>query len=111
MKNYVQPGVALTVPAPDDVASGDGIVVGALFGVVQGDAVSGADCVIVTEGVFELPKVSGQAWTVGARVYWTSGGAATTAASGNAFIGVAAVAAANPSDTGVVRLNGAAAPA
>ncbi len=42
-----------------------------------------------TTGVFELPKVGSQAWTVGVKVYWTSGGAATTTASGNTLIGTA----------------------
>lgn len=58
-------------------------------------------------GVFDLPKTSAQAWTVGAKIYWDSAnGLATTTASGNSLIGTALAAAANPSATGRVRLNG-----
>jgi|GEM_PF-4444391 len=35
MKNYIQPGDSITVPAPADVKSGDLVVVGDLFGVAQ----------------------------------------------------------------------------
>ena len=72
------------------------------------DAESGADVAIATEGVYELPKTSAQAWTVGAAIYWTGSAATTATTAGNLLIGVAAAAAANPSSTGFVRLNGAA---
>lgn len=105
MKNYIQPGENLTVPAPANVSAGDPVMVGSLFGVVQGDALSGADVVIVTKGVFELTKLEAQAWTVGAKVYWDADNSrTTTVASTNTLIGVAAAAAANPSTTGRVRL-------
>lgn len=108
MKNYIQPGANLTVVAPADVTSGAGVKVGVLFGVAQGDALSGADVVICAEGVFELPKTSAQAWTVGAAIYWTGSACTTATTAGNLLIGVAVAAAANPSATGIVRLNGAA---
>jgi len=105
MKNYIQPGENLTIPAPANVSAGDPVMVGSLFGVAQGDALSGADVVIVTNGVFELTKLEAQAWTVGAKIYWDAGNSrTTTATSGNTLIGVAAAAAANPSTTGLVRL-------
>lgn len=110
MKTYIQPGESLTIPAPADVLSGAGVKAGVLFGVAQHNALSGADVSIATTGVFELAKTSAQAWTVGAAIYFIPGsGLCTTAAtSGNLLIGVAAVAAANPSATGIVRLNGSA---
>lgn len=110
MDNFIQNGDAVTVAAPAAVTSGDGVKVGMLFGVAQTDADSGADVAIVTRGVFTLPKTSAQAWSVGDAIYWnnTSGVCTTAATAGNIFIGVAAAAAANPSATGVVRLNGAA---
>lgn len=107
MKNFVQPGDCVTVPAPATVASGDGVQVGQLFGVAAADAASGADVAIKTTGVFDLPKTSAQEWTVGALVYWT-GTEATTTSGSNLPIGCAAAAAANPSATGRVRLNGTA---
>lgn len=108
-KNFVQPGHVVTVPAPGAVVSGDLVQVGVLVGVAQFDAASGDPVELALEGVHELAKVSAQVWTVGQAIYVSSTGLATTAtAEGNVFIGVALEAAANPSPTGIVRLNGAA---
>lgn len=105
--NLKSVGDNITVPAPAAVSSGDGVLVGALFGIAVADAENGADVVLATRGVYTLPKTSAQAWTVGAKVYWDkANGVATTAASGNTLIGVAAAVAANPSAEGDVRLNG-----
>lgn len=107
MKNYVQDGVNITVAAPAAVTSGAGVLVGTLFGVASTDAAESAQVVIVTTGVFELPKTSAQAWTVGAALYWdNTNKVVTTASSGNTLIGKAVAAAANPSATGIVRLDG-----
>lgn len=107
MKNFVQPGEHITVPAPADVISGQLVVSGALVGVAQFDAASGEEVVLVRRGVFDLPKTGAQAWTVGAKVYWNGTDAVlTTAASGNTLVGVAVLPAANPSDTGRVLLDG-----
>jgi len=106
MKNFVQTGSYISVPAPTDVKSGDLIVVGALFGVAETDATSGAPVVICTEGVYTLPKASAQAWTVGVAVYWDADNkVATTVSTDNDPIGHAIAAAANPSATGQVRLS------
>lgn len=110
MKNYVQAGENLTVPAPADTLSGEGVLLGALFGVATANAASGQPVTIVRRGVFTLPKVSAQAWTIGAKVYWdAAAGNVTTTASGNTLIGLAVEAAANPSDAGLVLLDGGAA--
>ncbi|RRH71398.1 DUF2190 family protein [Falsigemmobacter faecalis] len=110
MKTYLQPGNTLAVPAPRATLSGDVVVVGVLAGVAAHDAAQGARVMIETEGVFALKKTSAQAWTVGAPIYVTPGtGICTSAATaGNLLLGVATEAAANPSATGTVRLNGAA---
>lgn len=108
MKNYVQPGENITLAAPYDVASGAGALVGSIFGVAQGAALSGADVVLVRRGVYELAKTSAQAWTVGAKIYWDdSAKVCTTVSTSNTLIGAAAAAAANPSATGTVLLDGA----
>ena len=109
MKNYIQPGRVISVTAPANIASGAGLLVGSLFGVVQVTALSGAAVEIAVEGVFDLVKVGSQAWTVGALVYWT-GTACTTTASTNKLIGcaVAAVGSGAGETLGRVRLNGAA---
>jgi hypothetical protein len=64
---------------------------------------------LYTEGVFSLAKTSAQAWSVGDKIYWddTNKRCDTTGAVGM-LIGVCTVAAANPSSTGYVRLNGSA---
>lgn len=109
MKNYVQSGDVLTVTAPAAVVSGQAFLVGSLLVVAQTDAATATSVAVVTCGVFDLPKLSTQAWAEGARVYWDDGNSRlTTVASGNTLVGVAASAAANPSPTGRVRLDGVA---
>lgn len=111
--NYVQPGNHITVTLDDstdtdDVTSGQGVLIGSLFGVALTDGAPGDDVAIATEGVWDLPKVSAQAWTVGARIYWVAADEnCTTTAGANKLIGVAVAAAANPSATGRVRLTAA----
>jgi predicted RecA/RadA family phage recombinase len=93
MRNYIQPGHALTLAAPYDVVSGDGLLVGAIFGVASHDALSGAEVETQLTGVLDLAKVASQAWTAGAKVYWdNTAKRATTVASGNTLIGVAVLA-------------------
>lgn len=107
MKNYIQEGNLVTVPAPADVLSGAGVLVGSLFGIAVHDALSGADVLVQTAGVVEIAKTSAQAWTVGALIYWdNTAKLATSVSTSNKLIGVAVAAAANPSATGTVRLNG-----
>ena len=96
MKNFVQPGANLTLPAPYARASGEGALIGSIFGVASVDVANGVDAVFVTEGVFDLAKAASQAWTVGAKVYWDNTAKnCTTTASANTLIGVATAAAAS----------------
>ena len=109
MKNYVQPGNTLTLTAPYAVTSGDGLLVGAIFGVAAGDAASGATVEAALTGVFDLTKVGSQAWTAGARVFWDdTNKRCTSVATDNTLIGVAveAVAGGVGDTIGRVRLNG-----
>lgn len=106
MRNFVQTDDTITVTAPAAVASGDLVIIGTLAGVAVTDAASGAEVEIKTKGVFDLPKTSAQAWTVGAAIYGTSAGVTTTVSTDNVLIGKAVAVAANPSGTGRVRLNG-----
>lgn len=108
-KNFIQPGRVVSVIAPAAVDSGELVRVGVLAGVTQHAAAAGTPVEIGTEGVWELAKVSAQAWTAGDAIYASATNLATTAATaGNLLIGVALAAAANPSAVGLVRLNGAA---
>lgn len=109
MKNYVQPGDTITFTAGADYSSGDGVVVGTLFGIACGDVANGDDGEIKTTGVFDLTKVGSQAWTVGAPIYWDAGNSrCTTVAEDNPLIGVAVLAVGSGAGetTGRVRLNG-----
>ena len=109
MKNYVQPGNTITLTAPYAVTSGDGLLVGAIFGVAAGDADSGATVETALVGVFDITKIGSQAWTVGAKVYWDdTNKRCTTVATDNTLIGVAvdAVAGGAGDTIGRVRLNG-----
>lgn len=106
MKNLImQKGRNITVPAPYDVASGDGCLVGALFGVASTTVVSGKDVAIDTGGVYAIKKTAAQTFTVGAKVYWDNTAKSVTGvSSGNTLIGVAIKAAAGGDATAAVRL-------
>lgn len=107
MKNFVAEGKTLTLLAPYQVASGDGLLVGSVFGVASNDAANGAEVEAVVEGVFTLKKTSAQAWTVGALIYWdNTAKECTTTVSTNKLVGTAMAIATNPTPTGIVRLNG-----
>lgn len=110
MKNYIQKGAAVSIPAPHAVASGGMVVAGVLAGVAGHDAEAGEAVEVHVEGVYDLAKVAAQAWTVGQAIYVnaTSRMCTGVAAAGTIFIGVAIEAAANPSNVGRVRLNGSA---
>lgn len=106
MKNFVSDGDILLVTAPYNASSGTGVQVGSyVFGVACTDLVSGALGQIQIEGVFDMAKVSAQAWTAGDTIYWdNSARNCTTTASSNLPIGYAVADAANPSSTGRVML-------
>ena len=105
MKNFVQAGDTITVPAPYDRGSGQGAKVGQIFGVCTGDALSGADVALKTTGIFDLTKAGSQAWTVGALVYWDDTNKRFTKTStSNTKAGYAVLAALTTDTVGRVRL-------
>ena len=107
MKTYIQKGENLTIPAPYNVTSGGGVKSGLIFGVASGDAASGADVDVVTQGVFDLPKVSTNVFAIGAAAYWDdTAKLITSTSSGNQKVGVTTEAVGNPSGSVNVRLNG-----
>ena len=90
MRNYIQKGDNVTIPAPIAVASGDVLVIGDLHGVVAGDAAEDEPCDLVTVGVFSLPKVGANSFAVGDKVYWdATNKLATSVATDNTHIGTA----------------------
>ncbi len=57
MKNFIAVGDRLTIPAPADIASGEGVLLETLFGVAEGAATTGNDVVLKLSGVFDLPNL------------------------------------------------------
>jgi len=107
MRNYIKPGESLAIVAPRNLKPGEFVKVGALSGVAQGAALAGEEVTIVRKGVFVLPKLLAQAWSLGAAIYWDAAESeCTTVDAGNELIGAVAVPAADPSETGQVLLDG-----
>jgi predicted RecA/RadA family phage recombinase len=108
MRNFIQAGETLTITTPATVASGDALLIGAIFGVANGDAIINQFVDLTTEGVFTLPKAS-VSITLGAKLYWDdTAKKLTTTAAGNLYVGAAVEAAATVALTVTVRLHGAA---
>ncbi len=107
MRNWIQPGETLTIPAPETVLSGEPVIAGDIKGVACGDAAAGELVDVKTSGVFELSKVAANAFALGAKVYWsTADKLATSTTSGNTVLGVAVEAAAASTATVKLRLSG-----
>ena len=109
MKNFSQPGQVAEVIAPYAVVSGEGVLVGKLFGAAQGAAAISAQVRVNRFGVHSMKKTSAQAWTQGALIYWDNAAReCTTVVGANLLVGIAFAAAVNPSAVGLVYLDGAA---
>lgn len=105
MRNYVQEGEALTIAAPYALTSGQGALVGSLFGVATSDAANGADVIIAVDGVFDITALSTDTTTVGLKVYWDNGNRRiTTTASTHLCVGVATTVKASGETTARVKL-------
>jgi predicted RecA/RadA family phage recombinase len=113
MRNYVGVGDSITVTVAAgsdavDLSSGDGYLIGSIFGVAAYDAAIGEDVVLKLTGIFTLAKTTSQAWTVGQKAYWDASTAkVTTTAGSNKLIGVITAVAESAATTGQVRLSGA----
>ena len=108
MRNFIQAGNSVVVPAPYVLTSGQGAKVGQLLCVATNDAALAADVALDLSGVFDLTKIGSQAWTAGALVYWDdTNKRCTTVATLNLLIGVATIAVAGGAGNtiGRVRLN------
>lgn len=99
-KNFIAPGDKIQVAAPYNVSSGQGVLIGALFGVAQHDALSGAPVVIDRNGIYELPKEAPLVITAGASLFWdATNRRLTTTVTGNFPVAIATVAAASADTT------------
>jgi predicted RecA/RadA family phage recombinase len=94
MRNFIQPGdsLAVAVPYAGGVLSGQGVLVGALFGVAAVDGAQNAVIEAATQGVFDLTKEPALAISAGARVFWDNTNRRVTT-TGNFCIGLATQAA------------------
>lgn len=106
MKNYVQAGDTLTVPAPTGgVSSGDVVAIGKLVGVAVTDAAEGDSVAVMVEGVFSVPVAAADDVGVGDTLYWdVADGEFNKSASGNIKSGYATQAAGVGVATGEIRL-------
>ena len=108
--NYKQPGDAVEFTSPTGgTVTGVPELIDAIFTVPAETVAVGlpVNCRVV--GVFTLAKTSAQAWTEGQKIYWDDGNSRCDSTSTvGPLIGVAVAVAANPSATGLVRLNGGA---
>ena len=110
MKNFIQTGHMITVPAPSGgVASGQGMIVGGLFGIAATTAPEAANVEIATTGVYDLPKAPATVVALGGRVAWDdTAKVIALPATGLYPVGVAITAAGNGAVTVRVRLDGVA---
>ncbi|RDC67746.1 DUF2190 family protein [Rhodovulum sp. 12E13] len=110
MRNYLQNGHIVRVTTPTGgIASGDALIVGNIFGIAAYSSAEGDPVELSTTGVFQLPKASATALTVGARVAWDSTAKqVNTPAAGRFPIGVAVEAAGSGVTSVAVRLDGVA---
>ncbi|MCZ7641884.1 MAG: DUF2190 family protein [Pseudorhodoplanes sp.] len=108
MKNFIQRGDVITVTAPTGgVISGQGVLVGNLFGVAATTVAEGESVEIATVGVYELPKLVSAVIAAGARVAWDdTAKQVVLPATGMVPIGIATLAAGNGNATVRVRLDG-----
>jgi len=90
MKSFIQNGDYLDVIAPADIKSGEGLLIGGLFGVAIADIDSGKAGVLAIKGVYDLAKVESDggsaAW---APAYWDATAKKVTGvSSGNTLVGL-----------------------
>lgn len=105
---YVQDGDYIEVALPYARTGGQGVLVGALFGVCVVDGASGDVINIHTEGVYGLEAATGASTdaAVGAKAYWdNSTKKITPVSSNNSYVGVFLTAKTTSQAFATVRLN------
>ncbi len=108
MKNYLQNGHIVRVITPaGGIASGEGLIVGSIFGIAAYSAADGEPLELATTGVYKLPKATAAVLTVGARVAWDNTAKNINVPGAGRFpVGVATEAAGNGITSVAVRLDG-----
>ena len=110
MKNHIQKGDIITVPAPaGGIAAGEGAIIGNIFGIAAYAAAVGEPLELSTIGVYQLPKATAAVLAVGARVAWDNTAKNINVLGAGRFpVGVATEAAGNGVTGVAVRLDGVA---
>lgn len=109
MRNKVATGDVITFTATEDIVSGQGVVLGSLFGVASIDAKAGEPCVVYLNDVYTLPKLDTADFSNFSLVYWDkTNKQCVSTASGNMLIGAAIGDAPASTATVNVRLSGVA---
>lgn len=109
MKGYLGNGATITAPAPSGgVVGGTAYKINDLVVVATETVAQDVVTTFAVTGEFRVPKPGSQAWAVGAKVYFASGGTFTTTSGGNTLAGVAveAVGSGASETIGKVRLDG-----
>lgn len=104
---FVQPGCSMEFTAPSGgVTVNVPVLIGGLFVIPAVTAAAAARFNGLLEGVFTLPKATGEVWTEGAPAYWDVANArASFDSSVGQQIGAITASALTGDTTGVVRLN------
>jgi len=107
MKNFIQPGNVVTLSAPYNLTSGQGALVGAIFGVAASDALQGTPFEAVRDGVFVLGAVAADTLATGDKVYWDdTAKRITKTATNNVLVGAAAASKSGTEASATVLLDG-----
>lgn len=107
MKNFIQPGNVIMLPAPYNLTSGQGVLVGAVFGVAANDALQGTPVEAVRDGVFALGAVAADTLATGDKVYWdNTAKRITKTATNNVLVGAAVAPKSGTETSATVLLDG-----
>ncbi|MCL4189971.1 MAG: DUF2190 family protein [Rhodobacteraceae bacterium] len=110
MQNFIQNGHIIHVTAPaGGIVSGEGLIIGGLFGIAAYSSAEGDPVELGTTGVYQLPKALAAVLTVGARVAWDNTAKNINLPGAGRFpVGIATEAAGNGITSVAVRLDGVA---
>jgi predicted RecA/RadA family phage recombinase len=102
-KNLFKEGDNITLPSTGAVVAGRIYVLGDLIGVALNGATAAGIPIVYSlkRDVYNFDKATGEAWTVGAKLYWDSANARlTTTSAGNTLVANAYAAAIAGATTG-----------
>jgi predicted RecA/RadA family phage recombinase len=106
MRNFIEHGEVWEIPAAAAVVSGDFILQGSAFGIATHSAAQDELVRVRPGGVVTLAAATGQAWTLGAKLYWdATGKTLTTTATSNTLVGFAWAVKGTADAVGLVKLN------